>query len=364
MIKNNKFKTIISSLVILLPTIFGVIIWDKIPDEVVTHIGISGNADSVGNKALLVFGLPLLLLAIHLLCLCLSGKDPGLKKQPKKAMDIVFWIMPAASFFVSALMYAATLETEFNPMMLVVGFLAFMFIFIGNYMPTCKQSATMGIKIKWTLENAENWRATHRFSGKVWFVCGLLLLPCAFLPEKYAPALLIGVILPVVILPILYSYFYYKKQLKEGIYTAEDSVMKEMPKSYKKVTVVLLVILAVVLTVVMFTGNIDFIINETAMTIDADFSSDINIAYDSIDDIEFREVTADGLRVSGFGSMKLLMGRFKNDEFGYYTRYTYTDKAGCVVITIDDEKLVIAGKTIVETRAIYDSLKEKTGIVD
>lgn len=359
MIKNNKLKTIISSLIILLPSAFGVAIWDKIPDEVVTHIGVSGNADSVGNKALLVFGLPLLLLGIHLLCLWLSGKDPGLKKQTAKAMGIVFWIMPAASFFVSALMYSATLETDFNPMWLVVGFLAFMFIFIGNYMPTCKQSATMGIKIKWTLENAENWRATHRFSGKVWFICGLLLLPCAFLPEKYAPTLLISIILPVVILPVLYSYLYYKKQLKEGTYTDENSVMKEMPKSYKKASVAALVVLAVVLPIIMFTGNIDFVMGETAMIIDADFSGEISIAYDSIDDIEFREVTADGLRVSGFGSMRLLMGKFKNDEFGHYTRYTYADDTGCVVITSGEEKLVIAGKTLVETRAVYEALAEK-----
>ena len=359
MIKNNKFKTIISSVIILLPTLFGVIMWNKLPDEIVTHIGVSGNPDAMGNKALLVFGLPLLLLGIHLLSLWLSGKDPGLKKQPKKAMGIVFWIMPAASIFVSALMYFATLELEFNPMMIVVGFLAFMFIFIGNYMPTCKQSATMGIKIKWTLENAENWRATHRFSGKVWFICGLLMLPCVVLPEKYAPVLLISIILPVIVLPVLYSYLYYKKQVKEGTYTAEDSVIKQMPKSYKKVSVALLIILAVVLPVIMFTGDINFVIGEDALDIQADYYNDIRISYGSIDAVEFREVTADGMRANGYSSLRLHMGKFKNDEFGYYTRYTYADDTGCVVITSGEEKLVIAGKTLVETRAIYEALTDK-----
>jgi uncharacterized membrane protein len=339
--------------------LFGLIMWNKIPDEVVSHIGISGNPDSISSKGFLVFGVPLLLLAVHLFCLWISGKDPGHKKQPKKAMGIVFWIMPAASLFVNALMYAATFEVSFNPMMLVVGFLAFMFIAIGNYMPTCKQSATMGIKIKWTLENEENWRATHRFSGKVWFICGLLMLPCIFIPEKYAPVFLIGIIIPVVILPVGYSYLYYRKQVKEGNYSTENSVIAEMPKSYKKISVAVLVILAVVLPLVLFSGNIDYVAGDTALEIQTDYYNDITISYDSIDDIEFREVTADGLRVSGFGSMKLLMGRFKNDEFGYYTRYTYTDDAGCIVITVGEEKLVIAGKTIVETRAIYDTLEEK-----
>lgn len=359
MIKNNKGKTIISSVVTLLPMLFGMIMWNKIPDEVVTHIGISGNPDSVSNKALLVFGLPLLLLAVHLFCLWIGGKDPGHKKQPKKAIGVVFWIMPAASLFVNSLMYAITFEVSFNPMMLVVGFLAFMFIAVGNYMPTCKQNATLGIKIKWTLENAENWRATHRFSGKLWFVCGLLMLPCVFLPEKYAPLLLTGIILPVAILPACYSYLYYKKQVKEGSYSTENSVMAEMPKSYKKITVAVLVILAVVLPIIMFSGNISFITGETALEIQTDFYNDVTIPYESIDDVEFREATANGLRANGFSSLKLLLGKFKNDEFGYYTRYTYTDDAGCIVITVGEEKLVIAGKTIVETRVIYDNLIEK-----
>jgi uncharacterized membrane protein len=359
MIKNNKLKTIVSSILILLPSLFGVIMWNKIPNEVVTHLGVNGNPDAMGNKAMLVFGIPLILLAAHLFCLWISGKDPGHKKQSKKAIGVVFWIMPAASICVNSLMYAVTLEAEFNPMVLLVLFLAFMFICIGNYLPVCKQNATLGIKIKWTLENAENWRATHRFSGRVWFICGLLIIPCAFLPEKYAPTVLIGILLPVVILPLAFSYLYYKKQVKAGTYSTDKSVITSMPKSYKIITAVCLSIIAVVLPWLLFSGDIDFNMSETALEIEADFCSDVTISYDSIDDIEFREVTVDGLRTSGFGSMKLLMGKFKNDEFGYYTRYTYTDDAGCVVITVGEDKLVIAGKTLVETRAVYDELIEK-----
>ena len=358
MIKNNKLKTIISSFIIMLPTAFGLIVWDKLPNEVVSHIGVSGNPDAVSNKAVLVFGLPALLLVLHLLSLWLTDKDPAHKKQPKKAATMIFWIMPVASLFVNSLFYFTAFEMEFNPMILVVGFLAFMFMAIGNYMPTCKQSTTMGVKIKWTLENAENWRATHRFSGKMWFICGLLLIPCAFLPEKFAPVILVSIILPVAILPVLYSYIYYRKQVKAGTYSTENSVIASMPKSSKKAVVIMLVIMAVVLPLVLFTGDIEFTVGDTALEINADYYNGIIVSYDSIDDIEFREVTVDGLRAGGFGSMRLLMGKFKNDEFGYYTRYTYADDAGAVVITIGEEKLVISGKTIVETRAIYDSLTE------
>ena len=359
MIKDNKLKTIISSIITLLPMLIGVALWDKLPDEMVSHIGLSGSPDTMSSKAAMVFGLPLVMLAVHLLGLFLGDKDPGHKKQPKKATGIVFWVIPVASLFVNSLMYFTALEMDFNPMMLVVGFLAFMFMVVGNYLPTCKQSATMGIKIKWTLENAENWRATHRFSGKVWFICGLLLIPCVFLPEKYAPALLISIIVPVALLPVCYSYLYYKKQIKEGTYSAENSIMKELPKSSKIITVIVLAVLAVVLPITMFTGDIDFVMGDTALEIQADFYNDATIPYDTIDDIEYREVTVDGLRTGGFGSMRLLMGKFKNDEFGYYTRYTYAGDTESVVITIGDEKLVIAGETKEDTKAIYEALIEK-----
>ena len=359
MIKNNKSKTIISSIITLLPMLIGVAFWDKLPDEMVSHIGLSGSPDAMSSKTTMVFGLPLVMLAVHLLSLLLGDKDPGHRKQPKKAMGVVFWTIPVASLFVNSLMYFTVLELEFSPMILVVGFLAFMFIAVGNYLPTCKQSATMGIKVKWTLENAENWRATHRFSGKVWFICGLLLIPCALLPEKYAPALLISIIVPVALLPVCYSYLYYKKQVKEGTYSTEDSVIKALPKSSKIVTVVILAILAVVLPITMFAGDIDFVMGESALEIQADFYNDAIIPYDSIDDIEYREVTVDGLRSGGFGSAKLLMGKFKNDEFGYYTRYTYAGDTDSVVITIGEDKLVIAGKTKADTKAIYEALIEK-----
>lgn len=359
MIKNNKLKTVISSIVILLPSLFGVIMWDKIPDEVVTHMGLGGTPDAVGSKAMLVFGLPLIVLVAHLFGLWISGKDPGHKKQSKKALGIVFWILPMASLCINGLMYAVTFEVPFNPMMLLILFLAFLFIGIGNYLPTCKQNATLGIKIKWTLENAENWRATHRFSGKVWFICGLIILPCAFLPEKFAPIIMIGILVPTVIFPLAYSYLYYKKQVKEGTYSTDKSVIAQLPKSYKIITCVCLTALVIVLPIVLGSGDIAFNVTDTALEIDADFYNDISISYEDMDNIEFREKAADGLRANGFASMKLLMGKFKNDEFGYYTRYTYADDTGCVVITVGEDKLVIAGKTLVETRAIYDELTEK-----
>ena len=53
------------------------------------------------------------------------------------------------------------------------------------------------------------------------------------------------------------------------------------------------------------------------------------------------------------------MGTFQNDEFGTYTRYTYTGDGPAVVIVSDGRTLVIGLETSAGTRAFYEALLEK-----
>ena len=57
--------------------------------------------------------------------------------------------------------------------LILVGLL---FIVIGNYLPQCKPNYFVGIKTPWTLSNEEVWRKTHRFSGKVFVVLGIIMI--------------------------------------------------------------------------------------------------------------------------------------------------------------------------------------------
>jgi hypothetical protein len=75
--------------------------------------------------------------------------------------------------------------------------------------------------------------------------------------------------------------------------------------------------------------------------------------------VEFREEFAVGSRYMGFGSPTISTGVFQNDEFGQYTLYAYTNGEGCVILRQDDNVLVIVGKTLAETKDIYDSLAVK-----
>ena len=45
MIRKNKGKLILSSLVVLLPMVMGLLLWDRLPEQIATHWGVSGQPD-------------------------------------------------------------------------------------------------------------------------------------------------------------------------------------------------------------------------------------------------------------------------------------------------------------------------------
>ena len=210
MIKNPK-KLILSSVIILLPILFGLAVWEQLPEQIATHWGINGKPDGWSSKASAVFTFPLVLFAIHLLCVIFTGKDPKNAEQNKKLLGMVYWLTPLISLAVSGMMYASALGNSFSPAHILPLVMGVMFIFLGNYMPKCTPNRTIGIRVKWALENEENWRATHRFGGKVFFFGGFLLLCGVFLPESVAIWTVLPVMLVITTVPIVYSYLYCKK---------------------------------------------------------------------------------------------------------------------------------------------------------
>jgi len=99
-----------------------------------------------------------------------------------------------------------------NVPMIISMLVGIMFIIVGNYLPKCRQSYTMGIKLPWTLNDEGNWNATHRVGGWVWTFCGVAMLVTAFLGIFW---ILIGVMLIAVVVPTIYSYLYYRKHMKD-----------------------------------------------------------------------------------------------------------------------------------------------------
>ena len=354
MMRNKKWMLLVSSVVILLPILFGLVFWNYLPEQMTTHWGFSGNADGWSSRSFGVLGLPFILLLVHWFCLWVTSKDKKNKEQSKEVSNFVFWICPVISLFTSGIIYATAFEWDFNIGSITLFFIGLMFVVVGSYLPKCKQNHTIGIRIKWTLENEENWNATHRIGGKLWVIGGLLLMACIFLPKNVFVGAFAVLFAIFVLLPLLYSYWFYKKQVKEGTWKVEEGQESKNSRKILIVNLIFTVAILIFVGVICFTGEIEVQYGDTSFTIEASYWDDLTVEYDAIESVEYRENFNKGYRVNGFGSPKLSMGLFKNDEFGVYTLYSYTENDDCVVMKVNGKVLVVGDTENGRAREIYE----------
>lgn len=356
MIRNNKGKLIASSVIILLPVLFGLIFWNTLPEKMTTHWGIDGSADGWSGRLFAILFFPLFMLASHWFCVFCTVKDTKNKGQSRKVFGMVLWICPIASLFASGMIYAASFGWEPKIDYIGVALFGLLFVILGNYLPKCKQNYTIGIRVKWALENEENWNKTHRFGGKVWVIGGLVMMASVFLPKQAVTAIMAADVIALAAVPVIYSYLYHKKQLKEG-----GAVITPVPQSKvsKAFTVVLLIFTGAILIftgIMMFAGDIAVKYEETAFIVEASFWNDLKVSYESIESIEYRERDSVGDRTNGLGNIRLQMGTFKNAEFGNYTRYSHNGCETCVVLTVNGRTVVINGRDEENTKEIYNEI--------
>lgn len=112
--KTYRKRIIITIVVTLLPILAGVIFWNRLPDQIVTHWGADGVANGWSSKEFAVFGTPCMLTVIQIIMLFIVLNDPKRKNIHYKPMGIVFWIVPVISLAVSGVVYAAALGFEVN----------------------------------------------------------------------------------------------------------------------------------------------------------------------------------------------------------------------------------------------------------
>lgn len=214
MLKKYSKTLIVTAVIILLPMLAGLILWNKLPEQFPLHFNAAGEADSFGSKAFGVFGLPLILVAIH--CLCVVG---SLKLEPKaenlegKLFSLVLWITPALSIVMNALVYCTALGMNMNMQIILPLLIGLLMVIVGNWLPKCKPTRTLGIKLPWTLADEENWNRTHRFAGPVWVICGMVIMLCALIGGTFLWVMLAAFVAMIVV-PTVYSWLLFKGKIK------------------------------------------------------------------------------------------------------------------------------------------------------
>ncbi len=209
MLKENKGKIIVTSLIVLLPILAGVYFWKELPDPMATHFNFDNEANGWSPRVFAVFGLPLFLLAVHVICVAATMLDPKRKSISGKMVQMVVLICPICSIFCSIQIYGYALGMDVDGRVLVHLLLGVVLMVIGNYIPKCRHNYTVGIRLPWTLADEENWNSTHHLAGWLYMAAGLVCLANIWLRVDW---LSFAVILAASLIPAGYSLLLYMKK--------------------------------------------------------------------------------------------------------------------------------------------------------
>ena len=304
------------------------------------------------------------MLVAHWLVLLITFSDRrNRENQSRKAVRLIFWIMPAVSLLtggVTALLQRGVQSASTLSTAMAMGF-GLLFIVLGNYMPKFRQNSFMGIRVKWTLESEANWNATHRMGGKVWVAGGFACLAGAMLPVKAMGAVFPVVLVTVALAPIVYSYYYSKTQP-----AAEKTVSAPLPLWQKRAARLIVAAVAVIAVWVFLAGSAKIVYEDASFTVEASGWQDLTLSYSDIAAVDYlpaEEVPEGGIRTYGLGNLRVSFGHFSNEAYGDYIRYTYDSCRDCVrLTTAGGRTILLNGPDQPATRAIFDQLKARTGL--
>jgi uncharacterized membrane protein len=174
------------------------------------HWGLDGRPDRIWPRDPALAAMPIVALVLLVLFFFLARLAPPEKVDPGRtiaeaAISAVLLILCALQF---GLLLIGT-GSEVDLVRLVAAVVALALVILGVALPRSAPNAYAGIRLPWSMADPANWRATHRLTGGLMVVAGLVLAAVALFWAT--PANLLVTIGPAVFLPIivggLYSFF-------------------------------------------------------------------------------------------------------------------------------------------------------------
>ncbi|MCM1566455.1 MAG: SdpI family protein [Candidatus Dehalobacter alkaniphilus] len=208
---------IFGSLMVLISLAVSLVVYPRLPDKVPVHWNAAGEIDGWGSAFQGAFLFPLMMAAMLILLVFLPKVDPKKKNYSRMSKPYTIIVLVIMLFFM--LIHFGSLGTAlgyFNsfPSLIQLGVGA-LFVIIGNYMGKLKHNYFAGIKTPWTLANEQVWYKTHRMAGPLWVIGGLIFMAASFLPAQFLTVTVMIVIAVLLIVPIGYSYWIFKRLDKE-----------------------------------------------------------------------------------------------------------------------------------------------------
>lgn len=190
-----------------------IIVYPTLPQQVVTNWGFDGQV-AYGSKSTLwiLWGISALMLPAFFIIPKIDPKGKSYDKVDSFYGNFRLVMVLFLTGVLEITILSADDPHRFNVGKIVMIAVSLLLVFIGNYLPKCRQSYTLGIKTMWTLSDERVWNETHRFGGIVFVVAGVAMLVSTLIfTEEVTFIVTMAAVFGAVIITTVYSYLSYKK---------------------------------------------------------------------------------------------------------------------------------------------------------
>jgi len=207
-------KGMLPMLLVTASIIISIVSYPSLPDTVATHWGINGEPDGYSSKLVAVSIMPALMILLYGASRIIPKVDPNKANYArfKPEIDAILNVLLLSLAVIHALIIAYAYGYLMKISAIAPVIVGTLFLVMGNYMPRFQHNYFIGIRTPWTLSDEQVWRRTHRFSSRVFFASGLVLLAVPLMPMPVQVPVLLTVVLAAIVLPIASSYYFYKNK--------------------------------------------------------------------------------------------------------------------------------------------------------
>ena len=214
---STRTTTIIVLIMIAAATLAGLLLWNRLPDQMASHWNINDQVDGYISKFWGVFMLPLIALGMYLLFLFVPSIDPMKANiaQFREAFNVFIVLIVGFMVYLYGLTLAWNLGyTNFRMSGAMLPAIGLLFIFIGFMMRQAKRNFFIGIRTPWTLSSDTVWNETHRVGAVLFMISGALAFLGGLFGGVTAFWMMFAPIIGSTIFLLVYSYVIYQRETR------------------------------------------------------------------------------------------------------------------------------------------------------
>lgn len=213
---NTKTALTVMGGLVVAALLYSLALYSRLPDPMPCHWNGRGEVDGYCSKpvgALLTPGIMTLMMGFLIGLPLLTLRNMSVRSF-LPTFNYLMVVVQAMLGYIHVVVLQEALHAGLNLSRALMGGLFFFFALMGNVMGKLRRNPWAGVRTPWTLRSDEVWIATHRFAARLWTWVGLLCSALIWIGVPPFPVLCIG--MPILLLPVPYSYVVYKRTGSRG----------------------------------------------------------------------------------------------------------------------------------------------------